>query len=856
MKKFVFFLIFCFCIFTVYGQSLAINTDGSTANTSALLDVKSTSKGMLIPRMDSAQRAAIAAPATGLLVYQTNKDSGFYHFDGTNWQQLVNQGNNLWKKNGTHIHNTNSGNVGIGINTPSAKLHVADSSVLFTGAQFLSGGPYANPPVSGLGIRMMWYPQKAAFRAGGVFGNEWNNDSIGVYSFAAGLNSKALGDFSVATGRDNSATGVFSFAGGSFSKATNRNAFAFGELAEANGYQSTAIGNAAVADGYQSYSLGGNSVASGNWSTSMGFSTTATGFFSMTTGYFTKAKSDYSLVTGKYNDTTAINSLFEIGNGTANNARSNAITVLQNGNTGFGIVSPLARVHVADSNVLFTSYQQSSLPNTINDPPASGEGVRLMWYAGKAAFRSGAVSSSEWDKDSIGKYSFASGFNAKAKGDYSTSLGAGNNSLDLYSFAAGSDNTATGFASISMGDFTQARNTGSVAIGKSLISKSAYGIAVGANNDTSDIQLPPNTVNFTDRVFQIGNGVGATRSNAITVLRNGNTGIGTTTPNAPLQFSNSTANRKIVLYDGGNNDHQFYGFGVNSGMLRYQVNVPTDDHVFFSGNGPSSSNELVRIKGNGYVGIGTATPNAPLQFPNNTLNRKIVLWESANNDHQYYGLGINGGTFRYQVSGVGDSHVFFAGVNPGTSNQLMSIRGDGTIKINAMTGSGDRPVTVDNTGTLKADNAIKYVCINNLDFKDAGPANTSTFWPSDANMTCFFSTGTTGSRYMFAPVIIPDGATIVSITGYAYDNSATDNISFTLYRLPPTAGGVVALAGGGPYTTTGASAGIQATPTGVLAEPVNNVNGSYAIRVGLANVTTWDDVALRVKSCVIGYRFN
>ncbi|HNJ29649.1 MAG TPA: hypothetical protein PLQ40_11885, partial [Ferruginibacter sp.] len=51
-------------------QSLAINTDGSSANASALLDVKSTTKGILIPRMTKTEKNAIASPATGLLIYQ------------------------------------------------------------------------------------------------------------------------------------------------------------------------------------------------------------------------------------------------------------------------------------------------------------------------------------------------------------------------------------------------------------------------------------------------------------------------------------------------------------------------------------------------------------------------------------------------------------------------------------------------------------------------------------------------------------------------------------------------------------------------------------------------------------------
>lgn len=56
-----------------YTQAVGINTDGSSSDASAILDVKSTAKGMLIPRLTTAHRTAIAAPATGLLVYDTNE---------------------------------------------------------------------------------------------------------------------------------------------------------------------------------------------------------------------------------------------------------------------------------------------------------------------------------------------------------------------------------------------------------------------------------------------------------------------------------------------------------------------------------------------------------------------------------------------------------------------------------------------------------------------------------------------------------------------------------------------------------------------------------------------------------------
>jgi uncharacterized protein (TIGR02145 family) len=55
----------------VYGQAVSINTDGSAPNASSILDVKSTTSGVLLPRMTTTQRDAIANPATGLIIYNT-----------------------------------------------------------------------------------------------------------------------------------------------------------------------------------------------------------------------------------------------------------------------------------------------------------------------------------------------------------------------------------------------------------------------------------------------------------------------------------------------------------------------------------------------------------------------------------------------------------------------------------------------------------------------------------------------------------------------------------------------------------------------------------------------------------------
>jgi Chaperone of endosialidase/Head domain of trimeric autotransporter adhesin len=441
---------FCFCT-TANSQSLAINTDGTTANSSAILDIKSTTKGVLISRMDSAQRATIAAPATGLLVFQTNKDSGFYFYDGAAWQQLISPANNLWKKNGTQIHNTNNGNVGIGITNPVAKLQVADSSVLFSAVGDKPAIP-GNPPISGTGRRMMWYADKAAFRVGYAASIEWDKASIGNYSFASGNETRASGNFSTAMGYGS---------------------VAIGQSSTAMGIASTALGQSSIAMGYLSY-------AAGSGSTAIGDNTYAVGIYSLAMGNFTTAS-----------------------------------------------------------------------------------------------------------------------------GGYSTAMG--NNSQ------------AIGYSSMAMGDNTIAKAFGS--------------LSVCMYNDNTDNPNP--VMEPFNRIFQIGNGTASVRSNALTVLRNGYIGIGTVTPNAPLQFSNTAANRKIVLWDDNNNNHQFYGFGINSSMLRYQVASAGDDHVFYSGSGTNSSTELFRIKGDGNTGVGVNDPVYRLDVGGrmrirSTIGNSAGIW--LNND--------------------------------------------------------------------------------------------------------------------------------------------------------------------------------------------------------------------------------
>jgi len=71
--------------FIAFSQRVGVNADGSSPDNSAMLDVKSTSKGFLAPRMTSSQRDAILSPAIGLLIFQTDNTSGFYYYNGNSW---------------------------------------------------------------------------------------------------------------------------------------------------------------------------------------------------------------------------------------------------------------------------------------------------------------------------------------------------------------------------------------------------------------------------------------------------------------------------------------------------------------------------------------------------------------------------------------------------------------------------------------------------------------------------------------------------------------------------------------------------------------------------------------------------
>lgn len=157
---------------------------GYTPSSNAMLDINSTTKGLLIPRMTTAQRTTLTATATdGLTVYDTDTHS-FWFFNGTAWTALS-TGNN-WINAGNDIYNGNTGNVGIGLTNPTSKLDIRGDMFLHTGFGSLRLGYTGsdqwkfNSLNGGQQLLLLSSPTGSTFTERVIFDNN-GNVGIGTY---------------------------------------------------------------------------------------------------------------------------------------------------------------------------------------------------------------------------------------------------------------------------------------------------------------------------------------------------------------------------------------------------------------------------------------------------------------------------------------------------------------------------------------------------------------------------------------------------------------------------------------------------------------------------------------------------
>lgn len=176
---------------------------------------------------------------------------------------------------------------------------------------------------------MFWYPEKAAFRAGEIGSDSWDEANVGLYSAAFGYGSEASGSSSFAVGQYVSATEYASMAWGYSASASGVGSTAWG-YGHASGDDSVAFGFWAEASGYYAIALGPLNFASGDNSVAFGTSNYARSYLSTVFGMHNIGSVD----SANSGETTwlELDPLLEIGNGSYSN-KSNAITVLKNGQT-------------------------------------------------------------------------------------------------------------------------------------------------------------------------------------------------------------------------------------------------------------------------------------------------------------------------------------------------------------------------------------------------------------------------------------------------------------------------------------------------------------------------------------------
>ncbi len=120
-------------------QNVAINNDGSLPDQTALLDIKSSTKGVLIPRLTSLERISIVSPALGLTVFDKETFS-YWMYRGDvmgGWAEMQHSFQKNWDVSGNNIFTLNTGNIGMGTNTPTEKLSINATNPAI---QFMNAG--------------------------------------------------------------------------------------------------------------------------------------------------------------------------------------------------------------------------------------------------------------------------------------------------------------------------------------------------------------------------------------------------------------------------------------------------------------------------------------------------------------------------------------------------------------------------------------------------------------------------------------------------------------------------------------------------------------------------------------------
>jgi hypothetical protein len=530
-------------------------------------------------------------------------DDKFEGYDGQEWKDLGAAAGGKWQESGDDIY-YNEGNVAIGTDSALAQLHVeglgdGQGSVVFVGEFKENSSPI---PVEGIGTRLLWHPDKAAFRVGRIsdegtgFEIMWNNEFIGNNSMAWGNNtrasslgstawgfqSQAIGEWATAFGWSNSVSGDFSTSWGNLNSVTGDNATAWGNF-------NSVIGNGATAWGFDNNSnstytttWGGNNIASNSYATAWGTSNTSSGQRSTSWGASNTSSGLRSTTWGINNTSSEQNTTSWGENNTSGGMNSTAwgLWNLASGqnSTVWGQENNASQLNATawgvDNNASGPRSTTWGLANLASHPDATAwglgnyatgsnatawgnnntasEGNATAWGFGNEASGQGSTA---WGQENTASQlnSTAWGLGNEASGQRSTAWGRDNIASDFNATAWGWENEASGQRSTAWGNNNIASGLNSTALGSFNLAKSLDEVVIGRYNTD---YTPASTTgwNSSDRLFVIGNGSSNQRRDALIMYKSGRIENFGSTGHKTVEILNSEANQSQGVINLFNSD--------------------------------------------------------------------------------------------------------------------------------------------------------------------------------------------------------------------------------------------------------------------------------------------------------------
>jgi trimeric autotransporter adhesin len=589
---------------------VAVNTDGSSPDASAMLDVKSTLKGVLVPRMTQAQRAVISSPANGLLVYQTDNTQGYYFNIGTSgapaWLRLgdltlpyagsVTSGSDAFSitnTSGSAISGnaTSSSGFNIGVNGQASSTNGTGMQGTATSGTGNTYGVYGQSNSSG-GRGVAGFAASGTGSTYGVYGNAQSTSGWGVYGLANAASGSTIG----VRGESYSPNGA-----GVFGKATASSGLTYGVSGEsssnsggtgvyglASGTNGTNCGVSGVANsssgrgvyGYVAASTGLTRAVLGECASQDG-----TGVYGICTST-SSAGSSY----GVYGQTQSPTSYAVYGYASSASGTTNGVRGYVQSSSGRGVVGTA----ISSTGVTYGVYGESS--------SNSGTGV-------------------------FGTVTSVDGTNSGVRGESSSSYGRG---------VTGYVSSAAGYT---YGVFGESASTNGFGVYGIASASSGYGYGVGGHATSPD--------GFSGYFW----------GGKFSVFSN--VGIGTLSPAYPLvvkstglstiiaQFESSTSTDPVIMlrqssngsggfymYDGSNNNTIFL-YGQGSSFIMGNLGI---------GTGSPGCRLQVGIAGDGTVARANAwdlLSDARLKRDLTKLNDPLDMVERINGYYYYWNTGVD-----------------------------------------------------------------------------------------------------------------------------------------------------------------------------------------------------------------------